>query len=243
MSRFVATHAPPTHTVDEVTEDCIGAAAPGRCGALVWTRPTGRAASARVAGRIARRFQAARSADVLKRDLVSDPDGCRAVCNVRARPGGAPASQRRVADPRCSGDPGACLDRRLHRDLQRCQRAFTGRQLLWATVGGGLALWQVSGAVRAIMGAFDRIYGATTERSFLRRYLVSFALSIADRSVLHRLGAVPGARAVLRGWSSRSRRGTCSHSSYDGRWGSAFCRSRSACWSGSRRRHHSRCRG
>ena len=58
-------------------------------------------------------------------------------------------------------------------------RAFTGRQLLWATVGGGLALWQVSGAVRAIMGAFDRIYGATMERSFLRRYLVSFALSIA----------------------------------------------------------------
>jgi membrane protein len=58
-------------------------------------------------------------------------------------------------------------------------KAFTGRQLLWATVGGGLALWQVSGAVRAVMGAFDRIYGASTERSFLRRYLISFALSIA----------------------------------------------------------------
>jgi membrane protein len=58
-------------------------------------------------------------------------------------------------------------------------KALSGRQLLWATVGGGLALWQVSGAVRAVMGAFDRIYGATTQRPFFRRYLVSFALSIA----------------------------------------------------------------
>jgi membrane protein len=58
-------------------------------------------------------------------------------------------------------------------------KAFTGRQLLWATVGGGLALWQVSGAVRAVMGAFDGIYGPSIERSFVRRYLISFALAIA----------------------------------------------------------------
>lgn len=57
-------------------------------------------------------------------------------------------------------------------------KVFTGRQLLWATLGGGLALWQVSGAVRAVMGALARIYGARAERPFLRRYLVSFALSI-----------------------------------------------------------------
>jgi membrane protein len=55
---------------------------------------------------------------------------------------------------------------------------FASRQVLWATVGGGLALWQVSGAVRAVMGALARIYGASAERSFLRRYLVSFVLSI-----------------------------------------------------------------
>jgi membrane protein len=57
-------------------------------------------------------------------------------------------------------------------------KVFAGRQWLWATVGGGLALWQVSGAVRAVMGALGRIYGAPTERPFLRRYTVSFALSI-----------------------------------------------------------------
>jgi membrane protein len=56
---------------------------------------------------------------------------------------------------------------------------FRGRQLLWATLGGGLALWQVSGAVRAAMGALGRIYGAQAERPFVRRYLISFALAIA----------------------------------------------------------------
>lgn len=61
------------------------------------------------------------------------------------------------------------------------KKAFASRALLWATFGGGLALWQVSGAVRAVMGAFGRIYGASIERPFIRRYLISFsfALSIA----------------------------------------------------------------
>jgi membrane protein len=58
-------------------------------------------------------------------------------------------------------------------------KAFSDKQLLWATLGGGLALWQVSGAVRAVMGAFERIYGAGSERPFLRRYLISFALALA----------------------------------------------------------------
>jgi membrane protein len=58
-------------------------------------------------------------------------------------------------------------------------KAFSGHQLLWATFGGALALWQVSGAIRAVMGAFAQIYGATTERGFFKRYLISFALAIA----------------------------------------------------------------
>jgi membrane protein len=57
-------------------------------------------------------------------------------------------------------------------------KVFTSRLLLWATVGGGVALWQVSGAVRAVMGALARIYGAPTERPFLKRYAISFVLSI-----------------------------------------------------------------
>lgn len=56
-------------------------------------------------------------------------------------------------------------------------KVLTGSRVLWATVGGALALWQVSGAVRAVMGALARIYGASTERPFLRRYSVSFVLA------------------------------------------------------------------
>ncbi len=56
---------------------------------------------------------------------------------------------------------------------------FAAKRVLWATGGGALALWQVSGAVRAVMGALAGIYGAHAERSFLQRYLISFVLSIA----------------------------------------------------------------
>ena len=57
-------------------------------------------------------------------------------------------------------------------------KVFANQRVLWATLGGGLALWQVSGAVRAVMGALARIYGAESERSFVRRYSISFVLSI-----------------------------------------------------------------
>lgn len=62
---------------------------------------------------------------------------------------------------------------------QAVNNVFAGTQVLWATLGGGVALWQVSGAVRAVMGAFDGIYGSRSERAFARRYLISFALAIA----------------------------------------------------------------
>jgi membrane protein len=53
-----------------------------------------------------------------------------------------------------------------------------GRVLLWATLGGALALWQISGAVRAVMGALERIYDSPRERPRLKRYTISFVLSI-----------------------------------------------------------------
>jgi membrane protein len=57
-------------------------------------------------------------------------------------------------------------------------RVFTHQAVLWATLGGALALWQVSGAVRAVMGALGRIYGAQSQRAFIKRYYISFVLSI-----------------------------------------------------------------
>jgi membrane protein len=52
-----------------------------------------------------------------------------------------------------------------------------GHQLLWVTLGGGLALWQISGAVRAVAGALARIYRSQTRRPFFKRYLISLVLS------------------------------------------------------------------
>jgi len=42
-----------------------------------------------------------------------------------------------------------------------------------------VAIWEVSGAVRALMGALNRIYGVDEGRSFARRFGLSFALAIA----------------------------------------------------------------
>jgi len=56
--------------------------------------------------------------------------------------------------------------------------AFSSRRVLWVTLGGCLTVWQVSGAVRAVMGVLGRIYGASGERPFVRRYCISFVLSI-----------------------------------------------------------------
>ena len=121
-------------------------------------------------------------------------------------------------------------------------KAFSGEQVLWATFGGGLALWQVSGAVRAVMGAFDRIYGASYERSFLRRYLISFALAVATGACFI-LATVCLALAPFidvghpgAAWDVFA---------FLARWALAvgFLSLASACWFMSLRRHPSRCPG
>jgi uncharacterized BrkB/YihY/UPF0761 family membrane protein len=45
--------------------------------------------------------------------------------------------------------------------------------------GGLVSIWEVSGAVRAVIGAPNRIYGVHEERRFVRRFGVSFALAVA----------------------------------------------------------------
>lgn len=52
-------------------------------------------------------------------------------------------------------------------------------QLFWVTAGALVAVWQLSGAVRAVMEVLNRVYGAEETRSFGRRYLVSVALAVA----------------------------------------------------------------
>jgi membrane protein len=45
--------------------------------------------------------------------------------------------------------------------------------------GSVVSIWEVSGAVRAVIGALNRIYGVDEERSFARRFGISFALAAA----------------------------------------------------------------
>jgi len=58
------------------------------------------------------------------------------------------------------------------------------KQLFWVTAGFALALWQVSGAVRAVMGALDGIYDSRYRRPVKVRFPVSMALAIAVGALL-----------------------------------------------------------
>jgi membrane protein len=51
------------------------------------------------------------------------------------------------------------------------------RQLFWITFGMAIAIWQISGAMRAIMRVFNAIYGVEEGRSLWRRMLVSCTLA------------------------------------------------------------------
>ena len=51
------------------------------------------------------------------------------------------------------------------------------KQLFWVSVGAVIAVWEISGAVRAVMQIFNRIYGVEETRPFWRRMRISFGLA------------------------------------------------------------------
>ena len=59
------------------------------------------------------------------------------------------------------------------------RKALTSKQAFWISAGFVIALWEVSGAVRAVMGALNTVYRIETRRSWTRRMLVSTALALA----------------------------------------------------------------
>jgi membrane protein len=54
----------------------------------------------------------------------------------------------------------------------------------WLTLGLLLAVWEVSGAIRAIMGSLNLIYGSPEQRSTLRRFSVSAVLAVVTTAAL-----------------------------------------------------------
>ena len=61
---------------------------------------------------------------------------------------------------------------------QTALKVLGSKQLFWTTLGGALAIWEISGAVRAVMGALNRVYGAERERPFWSRLGISLALAV-----------------------------------------------------------------
>jgi membrane protein len=57
------------------------------------------------------------------------------------------------------------------------RKVLAHRQVFWLTAGALLATWEVSGAVRAVMGVLNRVYDAGDDRTFARRMIVSTALA------------------------------------------------------------------
>jgi membrane protein len=49
----------------------------------------------------------------------------------------------------------------------------------WVSIGAAIAVWEISGAVRAVMQIFNRIYGVEETRRFWRRMRISIALAAA----------------------------------------------------------------
>ena len=58
------------------------------------------------------------------------------------------------------------------------------KQLFWVTAGGLIAMWEISGAVRAVMQVFNRIYGVEETRPFWRRMRISLWLSAVAATCL-----------------------------------------------------------
>jgi membrane protein len=71
---------------------------------------------------------------------------------------------------------------------QVVETALRSKQVFWVTAGFAIALWELSGAVRAVMGALNTIYRDPTERSWRRRMGVSTALALVVGACV--LGAV-----------------------------------------------------
>ena len=64
--------------------------------------------------------------------------------------------------------------------IDTAARSILGRgREFWLTVGLLIAVWEVSGAVRAAMGALNRVYGRDDTRPFWHRMGISVALGLA----------------------------------------------------------------
>src|SRR3954466_6277520 len=83
------------------------------------------------------------------------------------------------------------------------RKILAHRQLFWVTLGAAIAVWEVSGAMRATMQVLNSVYGVEEKRSFWRKLWESIVLSTAVTFMLLLAAAVvkvgPGAARSLFG--------------------------------------------
>src|SRR3954470_16172094 len=70
------------------------------------------------------------------------------------------------------------------------RKILAHRQLFWVTLGAVIAVWEVSGAMRATMQVLNRVYGVEEGRSFKRKLAESIVLSTAVTFMLLLASAV-----------------------------------------------------
>jgi membrane protein len=73
------------------------------------------------------------------------------------------------------------------------------RQLWWVTLGFALAIWQVSGGVRTIMGGLCEIYGCGESRTWFERMRLSTILAVTISALVLAAIAVAWAGPLLYG--------------------------------------------
>src|SRR4051812_21039932 len=83
------------------------------------------------------------------------------------------------------------------------RKVLAGGHVFWVTLGAAIAVWEVSGAMRATMQVLNRVYGTPEERTFARKLWESIALStVVTLLLLLAAGSVkagPGAAKGLFG--------------------------------------------
>src|SRR3954447_10018127 len=72
----------------------------------------------------------------------------------------------------------------------RVRKILAHRQLFWVTLGAVIAVWEVSGAMRATMQVLNRVYGVEEKRPFGRKLWESIVLSTAVTFMLLLAAAV-----------------------------------------------------
>ena len=82
---------------------------------------------------------------------------------------------------------------------QTVQEVLGEKRGLWVTLGAAIAIWQLSGAVRASMGALDRVYHEKKGRGFDKTWLTSLWLAAAGAALVFAAVAVVSVTPLLLG--------------------------------------------